>query len=330
MTDRSTAAVVARFILRRAAFAVVLVLVASSSSLLLTRVVPGDLSTELGPLARAGEVAGVRAQYGLDQPASEQWRRWAWNAVQLDFGRSYLYGQPVGPLVRRAAANTFVLAITALVVATVAGLGLGLLSGTASAAVAMSIRALSLVGLSLPPLLTSIVLVFIAARTGLLPTGGMTSVNSSDLSWAAWMADVLRHLPLPALALALPMAATFERLQSQSLAQALQQPFVRAVAAKGVDHRSLVLRHAWPLSLSPLCGVYGVAVGALLSGSFIVETVMAWPGLGLLLWDALRARDIYLVAGCAAGGAALIALGMLVGDLLLAFVDPRTRGMERA
>jgi peptide/nickel transport system permease protein len=223
-----------------------------------------------------------------------------------------------------------VLAGAALAIATVSGLALGLLSGTASAPVALLVRTVSLVGLSLPPLLTSLLLVFVAARTGLMPAGGMTSPGGGDLSWTGWMLDVLRHVPLPAFALALPLAATFERLQSQSLGDVLHQPFIRAVAARGVARRSLVLRHAWPLSLAPICGVYGVAVGALLSGSFIVEQVTGWPGLGLLLWEALRARDIYLVSGCAAAGAALIALGMLVGDLLLAVADPRTRTAEQA
>ena len=111
------------------------------------------------------------------------------------------------------------------------------------------------------------------------------------------------HLPLPALALALPIAATFERLQSQAMAEAMHQPFVAAALARGVPQRDVILRHAWPVSLRPICAVYGLAIGALLSGSFVVEYVTAWPGLGRLMYEALRARDIYLVAGCAATGA---------------------------
>ena len=83
-----------------------------------------------------------------------------------------------------------------------------------------------------------------------------------------------------------------------------------------------------PVSLRPICAVYGLVIGALLSGSFVVEYVTNWPGLGRLMYEALRAHDIYLVAGCAAMGAALLALGTLIGDLLLAAADPRAREPE--
>jgi peptide/nickel transport system permease protein len=152
----------------------------------------------------------------------------------------------------------------------------------------------------------------------------MSSVDTIEGSWAAWLADLAWHLPLPALALALPIAASFERLQSQAMSETVHQPFVLAALARGVPRRRVLLRHAWPVSARPICAVFGLAVGALLSGSFVVEYVTAWPGLGRLMYDALRARDIYLVAGCAAMGASFLAIGSLVGDLLLAAVDPRT------
>jgi peptide/nickel transport system permease protein len=181
----------------------------------------------------------------------------------------------------------------------------------------------------MPPLLTSLFLVFVAGRTGWFPAGGMSSSAVDGLSWSGWAADVIAHLPLPVLALSLPIAATFERLQAQALGEMVHQPFVLAAAARGVPDRQVILRHAWRASLRPICAVYGVVVGTLLSGSFVVEYVTAWPGLGRLMYEALRARDIYLVAGCAAMGSFLLALGMLAGDLLLAAVDPRTREAAR-
>jgi peptide/nickel transport system permease protein len=158
----------------------------------------------------------------------------------------------------------------------------------------------------------------------------MASVQALDLQWSAWMADVATHLPLPALALALPIAATFERQQAQSMSDALHQPFLLAAIARGVPARDLIVRHAWPVSVRPICAVYGIAIGALLSGSFVVEYVTAWPGLGRLMFEALRARDIYLVAGCAATGGLFLAFGGLVGDLLLAAADPRAREAQAA
>jgi peptide/nickel transport system permease protein len=112
------------------------------------------------------------------------------------------------------------------------------------------------------------------------------------------------------------------------MSETIGQPFVTAALARGVRHRDLILRHAWPVALRPICAVYGLAIGALLSGSFVVEYVTAWPGLGQLMYQGLRARDIYLVTGCAAMGAFLLAIGTLVGDLLLAAADPRVREAE--
>jgi peptide/nickel transport system permease protein len=158
----------------------------------------------------------------------------------------------------------------------------------------------------------------------------MTSVAAVDASWRAWLADVALHLPLPALALALPVAATFERLQAQAMSETIAQPFVISALARGIPRRQLIAGHAWRASLRSICAVYGLAIGALLSGSFIVEYIAAWPGLGRLMYEALRARDIYLVAGCAAAGGVFLALGGLIGDLLLAAADPRvTEGEAR-
>ena len=316
----------ARFIVRRTIFAFVLVLVSSSVALMLTRLAPGDLTFELGPTATRAEIAAARARFDLDRPIVEQWGRWMARAVRLDLGHSLLYGQPVAPLVLRRAANSAVLGVTALIVATVIGVSLGIFTAARGGGVAASIvRAASVASLSLPPLVTSLLLVFIAARTRWLPLGGMTSADVSTAAWGAWAADVAAHLPLPVIALALPAAATLERLQSQAMDETLHQPFVAAAGARGASRRLMILRHAWPVSLRAVCGVYGILIGAVLSGSFVVEYVTAWPGLGTLMYEALRGRDIYLVAGCAAAGASLLAVGTLLGDLLLAAVDPRVR-----
>jgi peptide/nickel transport system permease protein len=316
---------VARFLARRLLFALVLVLVVSSASLVLTRLAPGDLTAELGPFATPSEIAALRARFDLDRSPVEQLMLWAGRALRFDFGNSFSLNRPVRDLIGRAAVNTAALALAALVAATLLGIPLGIFTGSRRGAAAAFVRGASLVFLSVPPLLTSLFLVFIAATTRLFPAGGMTTAGVLEMSWSAWLLDVATHIPLPALALALPIAATFERLQSQSMTEALHQPFALAALARGVAPRDVVVRHAWRVSLRPICAIYGLAIGALLSGSFIVEFVTAWPGLGRLMYEALRARDIYLVAGCAAMGGFFLALGSLIGDLLLAAADPRVR-----
>jgi peptide/nickel transport system permease protein len=319
-----------RYLLRRLGFAVVLVFIVSSAALLLTRIAPGDFATVSGQDLTLEQRAQMRASLGLDRSLASQYFSWLGGAVRFDFGRSLLYSRPVNVLVGERALNTAVLATMALLTATLVGIPLGIYTGTRTGPLRSIVRALSLVGLSVPPLVGSLALVFLAARTGWFPVGGMTSSGGAELTWAAWFADLARHVPLPALALALPMAATLERLQSEAIESASRERFVAASRARGVDRWRSILRHAWPVSLRPVLGLYGVMIGSLFSGSFVVEVVTSWPGLGRLMFDALKARDLFLVAGCAATGAFFLAAGTLLADLLLAYTDPRIKMGEQA
>jgi peptide/nickel transport system permease protein len=313
-----------RYLFRRLGFAVLLVFVVSSATLLLTRLAPGDT---LDPIERARIVE----ELGLDRPLVTQYFSWLGGVLRFDFGRSVLYSRPVGALISERALNTAVLAIVALIFATAIGIPLGIYSGSRTRGLGRSlVRAISIFGLSVPPLVGSLALVFLAARTGWLPVGGMTSAAGLDMTWAQWLADLARHIPLPALALAIPLAASLERLQSQAIAAARRERFVAASQARGLERTQALLRHAWPVSLRPVLGLYGVMIGSLFSGSFVVEVVTSWPGLGRLMFDALKARDLFLVAGCAATGALFLAIGTLIADLLLAWSDPRVSSEERA
>jgi peptide/nickel transport system permease protein len=186
-----------------------------------------------------------------------------------------------------------------------------------------AIRAASLVFLSMPPLLTSLFLLFVAARTGWFPIAGMRSTTASS---GGATIDLLYHLILPAAAVGLPLAAMLERLQAQAIGEAVRQPFVMATIARGVPHSRVVWRDALKASLRPVASVYGLIIGT--PAQRIVrrfEVIMAWPGLASLMLDALVSRDVFLVAGCAGAGAVFLAFGTLLSDLALAAVDPRVR-----
>jgi peptide/nickel transport system permease protein len=329
-----------RFLLRRALFAVLLVFLVSSLALLLVRLAPGDYASELlgGIGSNPALVAATRARYGLDRPVAQQYAAWLGRAARLDFGDSLLYRRPVNELVRQRAANTAILAVAALLVATLVGLPLGVLTGSRRGGARGSgwlvglVRGLSVLFLSVPPLLMALLLVFLAARTGWLPVGGMTStpavgegLQAGFGTWSAWLRDVAWHLPVPALALALPIAAMLERLLAQSMAETIGAPFVLCAEARGLSRGRVVWRHALRVALRPVISIYGLIIGTLLSGSFMVEIITAWPGLGRLTYDTLRGRDVYLFAGCAAAGALFLAIGSLAADAAQAAVDPRLR-----
>ena len=305
------------YIARRLAFAVILVFAVSSASLLLARLAPGDYVTEsLGVTASPAQIAAARERYGLNRSMGAQYREWLAGIAHLDFGRSMQYDRPVVELIPERALNTGILALTALALATLVGLPLGVVTGTRRRGVVpATVRGVSLMLLSLPPLLTSLFLVFLAARSGVLPVGGMTSTSGGEL---------LRHMVVPVAALALPLAAMFERLQSQAMSETVEQPYVLATFARGVPSSRVIWRDAFRNALRPIASIYGLVAGTLLSGSFAVEVITAWPGLGQLMLGALRARDVYLVAGCAAAGSVFLAIGTLLSDAMLAAVDPRT------
>ena len=307
------------YVLRRLAFALFLVVAVSSGALVLARLAPGDAAdVVLGERATPEQRAQYRHDHGLDRPILVQYAGWIAHAARFDFGESLQNGLPVRTLVSEGAKNTAILAVTALVLATAAGIAFGVVSGSSRGGAAHVIRSISLVLLSMPPLLTSLFLVFLAARTGWLPIAGMGSQGGG-------LVDLLRHLIVPAAAIALPLAAMFERLQSQAMQDVIARPYVVATLARGVSWWRVVWRDALKAALAPVASVYGLVVGTLLGGSFAVEVVTAWPGLGQLTLQALRARDVFVVAGCAGAGATFLAVGTLLSDLALAWIDPRVR-----
>lgn len=285
-----------------------LVFAVASGAQLLAQLAPGDFASDFG--RTPAQIAADRHRLGLDRPLAQQYAAWLKRSLTLDLGESFQYQRPVMALLRERAGNTARLGLIALIVATMVGIPWGVVTGSRQGVVARLLRGASLLLLSVPPLIGSLVLLTIAARTGWLPVSGMGGPS---------------HFVVPTLALALPLAAMLERLQSQSIAEALARPSSIAARARGIPERRIVWRHGWRQSLAPVLAIYGVIIGSIFSGSFAVEMVTGWPGLGELMYQALMARDTYLVAGCAAAGAAFLAAGILAADIAHAFADPRVR-----
>ena len=183
--------------------------------------------------------------------------------MRFDFGDSFLYNRPVAPLVARAAGNTALLASGVAPVGDARRLSRSASLPALDRGALPDARAQRVAGVCVAPSARHISRVRLSRRTNRMAAGrrhGVVDGQRSDVVRRGCSMS-LRHLPLPALALALPMAATFERLQSQSMADAVHQPFVLAAIARGVPATRALLRHAWPSSLRPICGVYGLAIG---------------------------------------------------------------------
>lgn len=309
-----------RVLVRRLAFTLTLVFVASSAAFFLTRLAPGDYVTQsLGATASNADAARLRARLGLDRSPARHYAAWLQGLSRLSLGASFADDRPVTALVVGRALNTALLAFTALFVATLLGVAVGTWNGShAGSWLATLAGAVSLALVSMPPLLTTLLLMYVAAHTRWFPVGGMRTPGAPpsllDFGW---------HMVVPVLALALPVAASLERIHARAVDETLREPYLLAARARGASERSLVWRAALKPSLRSLASVYGLAAAALFSGSFAVEALTAWPGLGRLLLDALRMRDVPLVAGCVAAGSLLLAVASMCSDALLVMVDPR-------
>jgi peptide/nickel transport system permease protein len=298
----------ATFVARRLLAAVVLVIVVSSSALLLMRLAPGDATTELA-LAHvdAATLAATRAQLGLDRPVAAQLLTWMRGLTHFDLGQSSAFGRPVADLLGERVRNTSLLAVAALFVALAIGLPLGVMTGARPRGLLATVVApISIAFVSCPPIVGALGLMALAVQTG-------------------WLSIAPGALLVPMLALALPLAAMLERVQSQSTTDVVAAPGWGAAAARGLSENRILWVHAARQAVRPVLGLFGVMLGTLFSGSLAVEWITSWPGLGRLMYDAIVSRDLFLVAGCALTGAVLIAAGNFIADLLRAAADPRVR-----
>jgi peptide/nickel transport system permease protein len=315
---------IVRVLVARAVLTALLVLGAASTLWLITSLAPGDAGTD--PSLSEEQRVAERARLGLDRPLGERYVEWLGRAVRLDLGRSHTYQQAVTPLVASRAANTTLLALTAIAGAALVALPLGVLAGSGRWPWLSSlVGAASVVALSLPPLLTSLALAMLAARTGWLPTGGMSGLDAGTLPLPDRLIDFARHLALPAFALALPLYATLERVQTAAVTEGLHERHVLAARGLGLPFSRVLVRDLWRPTAAPVVSFFGLLAGTLLSGCLAVEIVTSWPGLGRLMFEALGARDAPLAAGCGAAAAAFLALWNALADLAVWSLDPRTR-----
>jgi peptide/nickel transport system permease protein len=177
--------------------------------------------------------------------------------------------------------------------------------------------------LSIPEILAALLLLMMAARTGWFPVGGMRSLDYDELDGISQFFDILHHLALPALVVGLIPLASRMRQMRGSLLDVLRLDYVTTARAKGLSERTVIVKHALRNALNPMITLFGYTLGALVSGSFIVEIIFSWPGLGRITLDAILTQDQYLVMGAVLMASLVLIVGNLIADLLLAIADPR-------
>ena len=315
------------YILRRLLQAIPLLLGVSAVTFLVLKLAPGDFLNTMAenPGISAETIDSLRHRFGLDRPWWVQYGLYLRNVfLHFDFGESFSRHQPVFTALREGLGNTLLLAGAAALVTWCLAIPLGVLAAVRQFSwVDKTLSVLSFMWLSIPEVLSGLLLLFLAARTGWLPVGGMHSLEWDQLDLAGKAVDLLRHIALPALVVGLiPLAGRMRQMRA-NLLDVLRLDYVTTARAKGLDERHVVFKHALRNAINPLITLFGFTLGSLVSGSFIAEVIFAWPGLGRITLDALLAKDQYLVMGSVLMAATVLVAGNLIADLLLAIADPR-------
>lgn len=306
---------------------------------LLLRLVPGDpVRIMLGERANPDQVERVRHELGLDRPWPVQYFEFMRRAVQLDLGRSIKRNSLVTEELARAFPATLELTLAAVFLATLVGVGLGTLAALKRNSWADALcTAISLSGISIPIFWLGLCFILIfpvglgwfhfSGRTDFSfdTVTGLYLIDSLlagrlDIFW-----DVLSHLILPAVTLATVPTAMIARMTRSALLEVLGQDYIRTARAKGLGPRAVLFGHALPNAMLPIVTVVGLQFGYLLGGAVLTETVFQWPGLGVLLLEAVKERDYPLVQGSILLIAISFSLVNLAVDLAYAFFDPRVR-----
>jgi peptide/nickel transport system permease protein len=289
---------------------------------------PGNFFDEmrLNPQISRETVANLQRQYGMERAFPIRYVRWLKSVARGEFGFSFAYNAPVAPLLWSRARNTLLLTGSASLLAWLFALPLGILSAAKSRGwIDCAGGLVTSVLLATPDLLLALGLLWLALRTHWLPVGGILLPESAGRSEWQRLKGIGVHSAGPVLALVIGSLPTLTRHIRTAMIEGLDSPCARAVRAHGIPRWRIVLRHALPVAASPLISLFGLSLGSLLSASLLTEVVMSWPGLGPLLFEAILARDLYVVIGAAMFASLFLIGGMLLGDVLLFVADPRIR-----
>ncbi len=321
-----------KFILFRLLQAVPTVLGVTFISFVIIKIAPGDFldQLKLNPQISPETVERLKRIYGLDQPLLVQYLKWLKSAIFFDLGYSFQYHAPVLDLILERIPNTLLLSVTSALIAWTISIPLGTLAAFKEGSkIDHLIRAYAYAFMSIPSFFLAFIFLFVASKTGWFPIGGIQSPDFERLSLLGKILDIAHHLFVPAMTLALVSTAGLTRLVRSAVLDVLKSPMVVMLRAKGVPQRVLV-KHVIKNAMNPFTTLLGYEIASLISGAALIEIIVGWPGMGMLMLDAVLAQDLFLVMGGLYIGTIMLIVGNLIADLLLAYIDPRVREREFA
>jgi peptide/nickel transport system permease protein len=316
----------ARFLVKRLLNMIPLIIGITFLSFLIISMVPGDFLSNLkmNPTVSPQMIREMESQFGLDRPLLVRYLKWLWAALHLDFGISLAYRVNVTWLIASRAWNTMILAACSMLFAWVLAIPIGIVVAVKQNSIWDRLLSfLAFFGMSIPNFFLAFLMMYFALRTGWFPVGGTFSIDYSSLDPWSKVVDRANHLYLPVFVLGVSGMASLMRLMRSQILEIKNSEFVRTARAKGLPERVVIYKHVLRNALNPFVTMAGYSLGDLLGGAALVEAVMNLQGLGLLLLDAVRSLDIYLVMGSVLMGTVLLLAGNLLADIALVAVDPR-------
>jgi peptide/nickel transport system permease protein len=312
--------IVRRYLIRRLAQGAVVLFVVSAVVFAIVHAAPGGPALLNNPDVDPKMAKEMEKQLGLDDPIPVQYGRWLRNAVRGNLGRSYQHSLGTAELLWARIPNTLLLSGTALLIAVVLAVPLGMISAVYRySALDYAATVTAFLGVSIPVFWLAILLIIVFSVTlGWLPSSGMLTVGVPFS-----MRDRLLHLLMPSIVLATFPLAQLTRYVRSSMVDALAQDYVRTARAKGLPEREVLGRHALRNALIPMVTVLGVLTPRLLGGAVVTETIFAWPGLGRLAVEAAVTRDYPVILGATLLVSTLVVLSNLITDFLYVVIDPR-------
>jgi peptide/nickel transport system permease protein len=321
---------VTAYILRRLLWVPVLLLGITLLTFVIFTLAPGDPVTALikpGVMEATTQIGSgmevLRERYGLDKPIHVRYVIWLGEVLRGNLGYSYTTDRPISEMIAEVLPATLLLQASSIGMALLFGIILGVMSALKQYSVVdHALTFVALFGISVPSFFIALIAMFIfAVKLGWLPIAGMWTVGEPR----GFNLDLLRHMILPSMAGGIVHIASFLRYTRASMLDALSGDYVVTARAKGLPEWLVILRHTLRNALMPLVTIIGLSLPVLLGGSFIIETIFSWNGLGLLGYRALMNRDYPLQMGMALMVATMVMLANLIADIAYVFVDPRVR-----
>jgi len=325
------------FILRRLGYAVITLFLVSLLTFFIIELAPGSaVDSEISRLRAQGnvvstqQVEALEEQYGVNDPWVVKYGKWAGGLVRGDFGMSFAYREPVADVIWSRLALSVAMALGAIIITWAIAIPVGVYSATHRYTLPDNVvTVIQFIGVAIPEFLLALAVMVAAVQFGGLDVGGLFSNEFRNEAWSmAKFTDMLAHLWMPVLVIAVASTAWLTRVMRGNLFDVLGQQYVQTARAKGVPENKVVWKHAVRNALHPLVMTLGTTLSVLISGEAVVSIIFNLPTTGQALIQTLIVKDTYVAATLLVMLAALLIIGNLISDLLLAWIDPRTRVLD--